>query len=168
MAEGVGGDFLVDAGEEGLRLDHVEDGNPAEGLPEAVQEGDVVVFRGGRLRTDGEVFPEGLERSLPHRDNAFLVAFAGHPDEAFFRIDVGDEQSAGFGDAQAAAVEDLKYGLVAHASPAVRLHSVDDGGHLLHGEHFREVAAHLGGIHAVAGVFGALAFEDEPVEERAE
>ena len=51
MAEGVRGNFLVDAGGHRLVLYRIEDIDAAEGFPGPVQEKEVLIGAGGRFRT---------------------------------------------------------------------------------------------------------------------
>ena len=170
VAEGVGGDFLVDACDERLLLDEVEDGHPAERAAVFVEEGDVVEGGLGGRGASGQIGREGVRRHLAEGDEPFLVAFADYAHEAFLEVDVRDEQAAGLGDPQAAAVEDLEDGAVAEGAPVAGgdVHGVEDGADFLDGEDLRQVAPELGRVDAVAGIVLAFAFEHEPVEEGAQ
>ena len=166
VAEGVGGDFFVDPGEQRLVLDEVEDGHPAERAAVFVEEGDVVEGGFGGLGTRIEVGAEGVCRHFAERHEALFVALADHAHEALLEVDVRDLQAAGFGDAQAAAVEDFEDGAVAQSGPAAGgVDGFEDGRNLLDAKDFREVATELRCLDAVAGVVGAFALEDQPVEE---
>ena len=170
VAEGVGGDFLVDACDERLLLDEVEDGHPAERAAVFVEEGDVVEGRLGGCGASGQIGREGVRRHLAEGDEPLLVALADDAHEALLEVDVGDLQGAGLRDAEAAAVEDLEDGAVAEGAPVAGgdVHGVEDGADFLDGEDLRQVAPELGRVDAVAGVVLAFAFEDEPVEEGAQ
>ena len=166
VAEGVRGDFFPDAGEQRLLLDQIEDGHPAERAAVFVEERHVVEGRFRRLRTRLEVLRESVCRHFPEGDQPLLVALAHHAHEAFREVDLRDQQAAGFGDAQTAAVEDFEDRAVAQARPAGRgIHGFEDGCHFLHGKDLREVSPELGGVHAVAGVVFPLPFQNQPVEE---
>ena len=134
-----------------------------------VQEGDVVEGGFGGLWARFEVAREGVGGHFPEGDEALFVAFADHADEPLLEVDVGDLQGAGFGDAEAAAIEDFEDGAVAQAQPpAVGVDGVEDPLDFLDREDRGEIAAELGRFDAVAGVVGAFAFENQPVEEGAE
>ena len=165
VTEGVRGDFLADAGEQRLLLDEVENGHPAQRAAVFVEESDVVEGRLGGLGADVEVGAERVGGHLAEGDEALFVAFADHAHEAFSEVDVRDEQAAGLGDAQAAAVEDFEDRAVAEVHPGCVSDGVENCGDLFDGKDFREVAAEFGGVDAVAGVVFALALEDQPVEE---
>ena len=170
VAEGVGGDFLVDARDERLLFDEVEDGHPAQRAAVFVEERDVVEGRFGGGGAGVEVAGESGGGDVPEGDEPLFVALADDAHEALFEVNVRDLQVAGLGDAQAAAVEDFEDGAVAEGAPVAGgdVHGVEDGADFLDGEDLRQVAPELGRIHAVAGVVLAFAFEDEPVEEGAQ
>ena len=104
VAEGVGRDFLLDAGGHGLVLDQFEDGDAAEGLSELVQEEVVFVLALGGDGPILQVGADGIGRYFSEGDEALLVAFADDVDKAFGQIHVGEEEVGGFGDPEAAAV----------------------------------------------------------------
>ena len=168
MPEAVGGYLLAHPGEQGLASDHVEHGDAAQRLPEAVEKGCVVECRGGSRRADFQVVGECGGGHLPEGHQPLLVAFSYHPHEVLVQIDGGDAQRAQFGDPQAATVENLKNRPVAQPCPAVAAHRGDDVSDFLHREHFGQVAAELGGVDAVAGVVLPVALVHHPVEERFE
>ena len=112
VAEGVRGDFLADAREQRLLFDEIENGHPAQRAAVFVQEGDVVEGRFGGRGACVEVVLEGVGCHFPEGDEPLFVAFADDAHKALLEIDVRDLQAAGFGDAQAAAVEDFEDGAV--------------------------------------------------------
>ena len=165
VAEGVRGDFLADAGDQRLLLDEIENGHPAQRAAVFVEEGDVVEGRLGGLGADVEVRFERVSGHLAEGDEALFVAFADHAHEALLQVDVRDQQAAGLGDTQAAAVEYFKDRAVAQVHPGFVADGVEDLFDLFDGEDLREVAAEFGGVDAVAGIVLPLALEDQPVEE---
>ena len=90
VAEGVGGDFLVDARDERLLFDEVEDGHPAQRVAVFVEEGDVVEGRFGGGGAGVEVLREGVCRHFAEGHEALFVALADHAHEALLEIDVRD------------------------------------------------------------------------------
>ncbi len=168
VAEGVGGNFLVDARGHRLVLDDAEDVDAAEGAAVPVQEQDVLEGAGGRFRAGRKVVPDGVGGHVPEGDDALLVALADDIDIPFVQVDVRDLQAGALAHAEAAAVQDLQDGAVPQARRRAGVHRGDDRVDLLHRQDGGEVLPELGGVDAVAGVVLQVAFLDAPVEEGAE
>ena len=130
MAEGVGRDFLVDAGEDGLALDHVENRSAREMAAVFVEENSVVgvVVRGW---AGGPVGGEGGEGFVADRHEALLVALADHPHEGVVFEDVAPAEPDGFRYAEPAAVEDFEQGTVAKSAPGGKVDRLHYGVDLL-------------------------------------
>ena len=88
VAEGVGGDFLVDARDERLLFDEIEDGHPAQRVAVFVEEGDVVEGRFGGGGAGVEVAGESSGGDVPEGDEPLLVALADDAHEAFLEVNV--------------------------------------------------------------------------------
>ena len=81
MAEGVGRNFLVNAGGHCLALDHLEYIDPAQASAVAVQKKDVFVCASVRFGTAPEIFQHGIRSHFSERHYPLLVALSSHPDK---------------------------------------------------------------------------------------
>ena len=164
VAEGVGRDFLPNAGHHGLVFHQIEDGDAAEGLSETVEEKIILEFALGRFGPFGKVGADGIGRHLSQWHQALLVSFADDIDESLFQIHVRDAKAGGFAYPEAAAVEDLQDGAVAFAEGGLQIYGFQDGRYFFQGQDGGKVLAQFGRIHPVAGVFLYLTFLDAPVK----
>ena len=165
VAEGVGRDFLPDAGCHGLVFYHIKYRDAAEGLAEAVQEEDVFVLAFGGGRSGGEVGADGIGRNLSQGYEALFVAFADDIHEAIVQVHVRKAEAGGFGDTQAAAVQHFQDGAVAGTEGRLQVHGFQNGRDFGLAQHGRKVLTQFGRVYPVAGVLLHLALFHAPVEK---
>lgn len=164
MPEGMRRYLLAHPGGERLSPHHFEDRNAAERLSEAVQE-EPAVIGAGRNGTLRKVIGDGVCGTFSHRHQTLLVPLARHAHEALALENVRQEQGAGLGNAQAAAVKQFENGAVALPLPGTRVDAFDNRGDFLFGQDVGQVAPQLRRIDRIAGIVRTFAFEDEVVEK---
>lgn len=166
VAEGVGRDSLLDAGELALFLDHDEDHHSCEVVATAVEE-DIVLFAGLDLHLPAVVEPEVqfLYGFVADGHEAFLVALAEDADEVLVEIEVGELEVGELRDTQAAREEHLDDGAVAVALLLREIHAGLELVHLLSGEKLRQVLWQLWRLKQLRGVHLKVSVELEVMVE---
>ena len=100
------------------------------------------------------------------RHDARLAALAEHAHFAAVEIEIEPAQADQFGQAQAAGIEQLEHRAVAHGQFAAAV-SFDQRAGLVHIQHLRQLAPHLGTAHAQHGVMVELALARELAKQAA-
>ncbi len=168
VAEGMGADILLDAGTLGIVLDIDKEGDAAQ-LGASLGANEDIVFVSG-LGLDGDPDHKPLAQLLygllAYGDKALLAPLAVNTDIALLEEELAHLEVTELADAQAAAVEHLYDGIVAHALRLALVYSLLDGVYLLNAEHLGQVLAYLGILEQLGGVGLYLLLQDQKTIER--
>jgi len=117
-----------------------------------------------KLRSDGKIGLDGLYCGSAHRHDALLIAFAFHSEQAFFDVQIAQQDTANLADTQAGRIYQLKDGTVADAGFGVCFRYFQEQIDFFFREKLGQGLFKLGSVHAFHRTF----FKDALLFEKAE